>query len=137
KIESQSGRESASDSDHGSKSGSCSSRSNSAESASGSESGSDSESGSSASASGSDSGSGKSHEEDVLSKCGGNLNKSFHNTTVTKAKHKSESNREWDEHPDVFGIRRSARSRKEPDRLSSSVVPENENDYSKTLRHTV
>jgi len=41
-------------------------------------------------------------------------------STDTKLKVKHESSREWDENPDIYGIRRSGRSRKEPDRLATS-----------------
>jgi len=42
------------------------------------------------------------------------------NHTDTKVKVKYESSREWDENPDIYGIRRSGRSRKEPDRLATN-----------------
>ncbi|XP_043280167.1 chromodomain-helicase-DNA-binding protein 1 isoform X2 [Venturia canescens] len=85
------------------------------ESESGKESGSDSEneSKSDSSSSGSNSGSGSGSDSDCFQ------SKSSNHSTEPKRRNKSESSREWDENPDIYGIRRSGRSRKEPERLAA------------------
>ena len=77
---------------------------------------SESSSSDSGSASGSDSE--KSDKSDAPAQSDSILSKSSNHSTETKGRHKSDSSREWDENPDIYGIRRSARSRKEPDRLT-------------------
>ncbi|XP_046601523.1 chromodomain-helicase-DNA-binding protein 1 isoform X1 [Neodiprion lecontei] len=117
-LDSESGKESGSDSENESKSDSSSSGSNS-----GSGSGSDSDSSSSSgsgSASGSDSEkSDKSSKSDTPAQSVSIQSKSSVHSSETKVRHKSDSSREWDENPDVYGIRRSGRSRKEPERLTT------------------
>ncbi|KAL6439111.1 hypothetical protein ACFW04_003822 [Cataglyphis niger] len=116
-LESESGKESGSDSENDSKSDSSSSGSNS-----GSGSGSDSDSSSSSgSGSGSGSDSGKSEKSDAPAAQSDSFqSKSSNHSTETKLRVKHESSREWDENPDIYGIRRSGRSRKEPDRLATN-----------------
>ncbi|KAK0173779.1 hypothetical protein PV328_006926 [Microctonus aethiopoides] len=114
-IESESGKESASDSDNESKSDSSSSESNS-----GSGSGSDSDSSSSSgSGSASHSDSEKSEKSDAPAQSDSFQSKSSNHSTETKHRHKNDTSREWDENPDIYGIRRSGRSRKEPERLTA------------------
>ncbi|XP_012264191.2 chromodomain-helicase-DNA-binding protein 1 isoform X1 [Athalia rosae] len=118
-LDSESGKESGSDSENESKSDSSSSGSNS-----GSGSGSDSDSSSSSgsgSASGSDSDKSDKSEksDDAPAQNDSFQSKSSSHNTETKVRHKSDSSREWDENPDVYGIRRSGRSRKEPERLTT------------------
>ncbi|XP_012220064.1 chromodomain-helicase-DNA-binding protein 1 isoform X2 [Linepithema humile] len=117
KTESESGKESGSDSENESKSDSSSSGSNS-----GSGSGSESDSSSS---SGSGSGSGSDSEKSEKSDAPAAQNDSFqskssNHSTETKLRVKHEPTREWDENPDIYGIRRSGRSRKEPERLATN-----------------
>ncbi|XP_043508233.1 chromodomain-helicase-DNA-binding protein 1 [Frieseomelitta varia] len=107
-LESESGKESGSDSENESKSDSSSSGSNTG-SGSGSESDSSSSSGS---------GSGSGSDSDKSDKWDAPAQSSNH-STETKVKLKNESSREWDENPDIYGIRRSGRSRKEPERLAT------------------
>ncbi|XP_066591256.1 chromodomain-helicase-DNA-binding protein 1 isoform X2 [Prorops nasuta] len=116
-LESESGKESGSESENESKSDSSSSGSNS-ESGSGSESDSSSSSGS-GSGSGSDS-----EKSDAPAQSDSFQSKSSNHSTETKVKHKNDSSREWEENPDMYGIRRSGRSRKEPERLA----PQRESD---------
>ncbi|XP_036148623.1 chromodomain-helicase-DNA-binding protein 1 isoform X3 [Monomorium pharaonis] len=116
-LESESGKESGSDSENESKSDSSSSGSNS-----GSGSGSESDSSSS---SGSGSGSGSDSEKSEKSDAPAAQSDSFqskgsNHSTEAKLRVKHESSREWDENPDIYGIRRSGRSRKEPDRLATN-----------------
>ncbi|XP_011692493.1 PREDICTED: chromodomain-helicase-DNA-binding protein 1 isoform X2 [Wasmannia auropunctata] len=116
-FESESGKESGSDSENDSKSDSSSSGSNS-----GSGSGSESDSSSS---SGSGSGSGSDSEKSEKSDAPAAQSDSFqskgsNHSTEAKLRVKHESSREWDENPDIYGIRRSGRSRKEPDRLATN-----------------
>ncbi|RLU23404.1 hypothetical protein DMN91_003608 [Ooceraea biroi] len=117
-LEPESGKESGSDSDNESKSDSSSSGSNSG-SGSGSESDSSSSSGS-GSGSGSGSDSEKSEKSDAPAQSDSFQSKSSNHSTETKLRVKHESSREWDENPDIYGIRRSGRSRKEPDRLTTN-----------------
>ncbi|XP_076676653.1 chromodomain-helicase-DNA-binding protein 1 isoform X2 [Andrena cerasifolii] len=112
---SESGKESGSDSENESKSDSSSSGSNTG-SGSGSESDSSSSSGS---GSGSGSDSDKSEKSDAPAQSDSFQNKSSNHSTDTKVRLKNESSREWDENPDIYGIRRSGRSRKEPERLAT------------------
>ena len=91
---------------------------------------SDSSSSGSGSASGSDSE--KSDKSDAPAQSDSIQSKCSNHSTETKVRHKSDSSREWDENPDIYGIRRSARSRKEPDRLTTQ--PESENDNRKKLK---
>ncbi|XP_061927024.1 chromodomain-helicase-DNA-binding protein 1 isoform X1 [Apis cerana] len=114
-LESESGKESASDSENESKSDSSSSGSNTG-SGSGSESDSSSSSGS---GSGSGSDSDKSEKSDAPAQSDSFQSKSSNHSTETKVRLKNESSREWDENPDIYGIRRSGRSRKEPERLAT------------------
>ncbi|XP_054000742.1 chromodomain-helicase-DNA-binding protein 1 isoform X2 [Hylaeus anthracinus] len=114
-LESESGKESGSDSDNESKSDSSSSGSNTG-SGSGSESDSSSSSGS---GSGSGSDSNKSEKSDAPAQSDSFQSKSSNHSTDTKVRLKNESSREWDENPDIYGIRRSGRSRKEPERLAT------------------
>ncbi|KAH0948725.1 hypothetical protein HN011_010172 [Eciton burchellii] len=117
-LEFEFGKESGSDSENESKSDSSSSESNS-----GSGSGSESDSSSSSdSCSGSGSDSIKSEKSDAPAQSDNFQNKIItpNHSTDTKLKVKHESSREWDENPDIYGIRRSGRSRKEPDRLATS-----------------
>ncbi|KAG7198230.1 hypothetical protein KM043_005637 [Ampulex compressa] len=114
-FESESGKESGSDSENESKSDSSSSGSNSG-SGSGSESDSSSSSGS---GSGSGSDSEKSEKSDAPAQSDSFQSKSSNHSTETKLRLKNESSREWDENPDIYGIRRSGRSRKEPERLAT------------------
>lgn len=86
---------------------------------------SDSSSSGSGSASGSDSE--KSEKSEAPAQ---NDSKSSNHSTETKIRRKSDSSREWDENPDIYGIRRSARSRKEPERLTAAQ-PDSENDKKK------
>ncbi|XP_070517444.1 chromodomain-helicase-DNA-binding protein 1 isoform X3 [Cardiocondyla obscurior] len=116
-LESESGKESGSDSENESKSDSSSSGSNSG-SGSGSESDSSSSSGS---GSGSGSDSEKSDKSDAPAAQSDSFqSKSSNHSTEAKLRVKHESSREWDENPDIYGIRRSGRSRKEPDRLATN-----------------
>ncbi|XP_011308420.1 chromodomain-helicase-DNA-binding protein 1 isoform X2 [Fopius arisanus] len=114
-IESESGKESGSDSDNESKSDSSSSASNSNSDGSGSDSDSSS---SSASGSASASESAKSDKSDAPAQSDSFQSKSSNHSTESKHRHKDTS-REWDENPDIYGIRRSGRSRKEPERLTA------------------
>ncbi|XP_068971299.1 chromodomain-helicase-DNA-binding protein 1 isoform X1 [Bombus flavifrons] len=114
-LESESGKESGSDSENESKSDSSSSGSNTG-SGSGSESDSSSSSGS---GSGSGSDSDKSEKSDAPAQSDSFQSKSSNHSTETKVRLKNESSREWDENPDIYGIRRSSRSRKEPERLAT------------------
>ncbi|CAK9826197.1 Chromodomain-helicase-DNA-binding protein 1 [Anthophora retusa] len=114
-LESESGKESGSDSENESKSDSSSSGSNTG-SGSGSESDSSSSSGS---GSGSGSDSEKSEKSDAPAQSDSFQSKSSNHSTETKVRLKNESSREWDENPDIYGIRRSGRSRKEPERLAT------------------
>ncbi|XP_024942865.1 chromodomain-helicase-DNA-binding protein 1 isoform X3 [Cephus cinctus] len=118
-LDSESAKESGSDSDNESKSDSSSSGSNS-----GSGSGSDSSSSGSGSASGSDSE--KSEKSDAPAQSDSFQSKSSHHSTEAKLRHKSDSSREWDENPDIYGIRRSVRSRKEPERLTTQRESDSE-----------
>lgn len=88
---------------------------------------SDSSSSGSGSASGSDS-----DKSDAPAQSDTIQSKSSNHSTETKVRHKSDSSREWDENPDIYGIRRSARSRKEPDRLTTTQ-PDSESDGRKKL----
>ncbi|XP_024882606.1 counting factor 45-1-like [Temnothorax curvispinosus] len=116
-LESESGKESGSDSENESKSDSSSSGSNSG-SGSGSESDSSSSSGS---GSGSGSDSDKSEKSDAPAAQSDSFqSKGSNHSTEAKLRVKHESSREWDENPDIYGIRRSGRSRKEPDRLATN-----------------
>jgi chromodomain-helicase-DNA-binding protein 1 len=92
---------------------------------------SDSSSSGSGSASGSDSE--KSDKSDAPAQSDSINSKSSNHSTETKIRNKSDSSREWDENPDIYGIRRSARSRKEPDRLTT-IQPDSDNDGRKKLK---
>ena len=70
------------------------------------------------SSSSSGSGSGSGSDSDKSDKWDAPAQSSNH-STETKVKLKNESSREWDENPDIYGIRRSGRSRKEPERLAT------------------
>lgn len=78
----------------------------------------------SSSTSGSGSGTGsdseKSEKSDAPAQSDCFQSKSSNYSTETKFRIKHESSREWDENPDIYGIRRSGRSRKEPERLSAN-----------------
>ena len=76
-----------------------------------------SSSGSGSAATGSDSD--KSEKSDAPAQSDSLQGKSPNHSTEPKRRHKSESSREWDENPDIYGIRRSGRSRKEPERLAA------------------
>lgn len=89
-----------------------------------------SESSSSGSASGSDSE--KSDKSVAPAQSDSIQSKSPNHSTETKSRRKSDSSREWDENPDIYGIRRSARSRKEPDRLTTQS--NNESDGRKKVK---
>ncbi|XP_043686064.1 chromodomain-helicase-DNA-binding protein 1 isoform X2 [Vespula pensylvanica] len=121
-IESESGKESGSDSENESKSDSSSSGSNS-----GSASATDSDSSSSSgSGSGSGSESDKSEQLDAPAQSDSLQSKSSNHSTDAKLRLKNESSREWDENPDIYGIRRSGRSRKEPERLATQRESDSE-----------
>ncbi|OAD56154.1 Chromodomain-helicase-DNA-binding protein 1 [Eufriesea mexicana] len=74
---------------------------------------------SSGSGSGSGSDSDKSEKSDAPAQSDSFQSKSSNHSTETKVRLKNESSREWDENPDIYGIRRSGRSRKEPERLAT------------------
>ncbi|KAF2899454.1 hypothetical protein ILUMI_06728 [Ignelater luminosus] len=82
----------------------------------------------SSSSSSSSSGSGGSTRGDKSSPPPSSPATSHSNTSPdTKSKRSStNSNKEWEENPDVYGIRRSGRSRKEPERLQFSENESNE-----------
>lgn len=92
---------------------------------------SDSSSSGSGSASGSDSE--KSEKSEAPAQNDSIQSKSSNHSTESKVRRKSDSSREWDENPDIYGIRRSARSRKEPERLTT-VQPDSESDSRKKLK---
>lgn len=87
---------------------------------------------SSSSGSGSDHGS-ESEKSDAPAQSDSFPSKNSNHSTETKNRHKSDSSREWDENPDIYGIRRSARSRKEPDRLTIAQ-PDSDNDTRKKIK---
>lgn len=89
-------------------------------------------SGSSSSGSGSDHGS-DSEKSDAPAQSDSFQSKSSNHSTEIKTRHKSDSSREWDENPDIYGIRRSARSRKEPDRLTITQ-PDSDNESRKKIK---
>ncbi|TGZ51023.1 Chromodomain-helicase-DNA-binding protein 1 [Temnothorax longispinosus] len=81
--------------------------------------------GDSSSSSGSGSGSGSDSDKSEKSDAPAAQSDSFqskgsNHSTEAKLRVKHESSREWDENPDIYGIRRSGRSRKEPDRLATN-----------------
>ncbi|XP_032673674.1 chromodomain-helicase-DNA-binding protein 1 isoform X3 [Odontomachus brunneus] len=131
-LESESGKESGSDSENESKSDSSSSGSNS-----GTGSGSESDSSSSSSSgSGSGSDSEKSEKSDAPAHSDSFQSKSSNHSTETKIRVKH--GREWEENPDIYGIRRSGRSRKEPERLATNRGSDSDSrkKYKKKSSHT-
>lgn len=84
----------------------------------------------SSSSSGSGSGSGsesdKSEQLDAPAQSDSLQSKSSNHSTDAKLRLKNESSREWDENPDIYGIRRSGRSRKEPERLATQRESDSE-----------
>lgn len=84
----------------------------------------------SGSATGSDSE--KSEKSDAPAHSDSFQSKSSNHSTEPKRRNKSESSREWDENPDIYGIRRSGRSRKEPERLAAP--PEINSDGRKNFK---